>query len=133
MSSRMTPTPVTDSNPTEATHGHLIAATKVSGTAVYDLKDERIGRIEDTMLEKSSGRVAYAVLSFGGFLGVGQKFYPMPWASLRYDTRLDGYIVAMDRNTLESAPSFAAGEAVNWADEGFGRRVADHWKIAPYG
>jgi len=123
--------PVIETNPTDATHGHLIAATKVSGTAVHDLQGERIGRIEDTMIDKSSGRVAYAVLSFGGFLGIGSKFYPLPWAALRYDTGLDGYVVGLDRSALDAAPSFASGEPANWNDDAYGQSVSDYWKLRP--
>ncbi|WP_431283255.1 PRC-barrel domain-containing protein [Humitalea sp. 24SJ18S-53] len=118
-------------NPTTATHGHLIAATKVSGSTVYNLKDEKIGRIEDTMIDKGTGSVAFAVLSFGGFMGLGGKFYPLPWLSLRYNTMLDGYVVAIDKETLVNAPSYDDASAVDWSDEAFGRRVSDHWKAVP--
>lgn len=132
MSNTSIPTATTSIDPTSTTHGHLIAATKVSGTAVYDLHDEKIGRIEDTMIDKASGRVAYAVLSFGGFLGMGGQFFPLPWPSLRYNTTLDGYVVAIDKDALAEAPSYDSGETGNWADEAFGRRVDDHWKVPPY-
>jgi sporulation protein YlmC with PRC-barrel domain len=66
----------------------LIGSDKVEGTAVYDAKGEHIGSIERVMIEKVSGQVAYAVLSFGGFLGIGSDYYPIPWQSLTYDTSL---------------------------------------------
>ena len=68
----------------------LIGSDKVEGTAVYDAKGEHIGSIERVMIEKVSGQVAYAVLSFGGFLGIGSDYYPLPWESLTYDTSLGG-------------------------------------------
>ena len=66
----------------------LIGSDKVEGTYVYDAKGEHIGSIERVMIDKRSGQVAYAVLSFGGFLGIGTDYYPIPWASLSYDTSL---------------------------------------------
>jgi sporulation protein YlmC with PRC-barrel domain len=68
----------------------LIGSDKVEGTAVYDARGEKMGSIERVMIEKRSGQVAYAVLSFGGFLGLGSDYYPIPWASLSYDTTLGG-------------------------------------------
>src|SRR5918996_4804790 len=69
----------------------LIGSDKVEGTAVYDAKGEHIGSIERVMIEKISGQVAYAVLQFGGFLGIGSDYYPLPWDSPKYDTSLGGF------------------------------------------
>jgi len=66
----------------------LIGSDKVEGTYVYDARGEHIGSIERVMIEKVSGQVAYAVLQFGGFLGIGSDYYPIPWESLKYDTSL---------------------------------------------
>ncbi len=65
----------------------LIGSDKVEGTAVYGAKGERIGSVQRVMIDKISGKVAYAVVSFGGFLGIGEDYYPMPWSQLKYDTR----------------------------------------------
>ena len=69
----------------------LIGSDKVEGTTVYDAKGENIGSIERVMIEKRNGQVSYAVLSFGGFLGIGSDYYPIPWDALKYDTSLGGY------------------------------------------
>jgi hypothetical protein len=69
----------------------LIASDKVEGTAVYGTDDKKIGKLERVMIDKISGKVAYAVLSFGGFLGMGEDYYPMPWSTLKYNTSLGGY------------------------------------------
>ena len=69
----------------------LIGSDKVEGTPVYRSNGERVGRIERVMIDKISGRVSYAVLGFGGFLGIGNDHYPLPWQSLKYDTQLGGY------------------------------------------
>ena len=71
--------------------GTLIGSDKVEGTAVYGPDDQKIGSIERVMIEKTSGRVSYAVIGFGGFLGIGNDHYPLPWNSLKYDTTLGGY------------------------------------------
>jgi len=118
-------------DPTD-TGGRLIAASQVNGTAVYNAKGERLGSIDDVMLEKISGRAVYAVLSFGGFLGIGDKHYPLPWSQLRYDVGYGGYIVNLDKATLERAPSYASGERVAWEDPAWGRRVYDYYGTKPY-
>jgi hypothetical protein len=71
--------------------GSLIGSDKVEGTAVYGAGDTKIGSIERVMINKLSGKVAYAVLSFGSFLGIGDDHYPLPWQSLNYGTNLGGY------------------------------------------
>jgi len=109
----------------------LISASKVEGTAVYDKQDERLGTVEDVMLDKRSGRVAFAVMSFGGFLGIGERYHPLPWSTMRYDTRLGGYIVDLTREQLDAAPTYAVGDGVDLNDDAYGRRVYDYYK-APY-
>jgi sporulation protein YlmC with PRC-barrel domain len=93
----------------------LIAASKVNGTSVYDASGESIGSIYDVMLDKRSGRVSYAVLSFGGFLGIGERYHPVPWNALVYSEDLGGYVVNLDRTRLEGAPSYAASETPDWS------------------
>ena len=88
----------------------LISSSKVEGTAVYDRDCSRMGTIHNFMVNKRSGRVDYAVLSFGGFLGMGTRYYPLPWDMLEYDTSQGGYAVDMDEDDLEEAPSFRSGE-----------------------
>ena len=79
----------------------LIGSDKVEGTAVYGPDNEKIGEIERVMIEKTSGRVSYAVLGFGGFLGIGSDHYPLPWNNLKYDTELGGYRVGITLEQLE--------------------------------
>jgi PRC-barrel domain len=69
----------------------LISSDKVDGTAVYGSDEQKIGSIEHLMIDKIRGKVAYAVLTFGGFMGFGEDFYPIPWSTLEYDTNLGGY------------------------------------------
>lgn len=112
--------------------GSLIAGHQVAGTAVYDTAGEKLGAIEDVMIDKKSGRIAYAILSFGGFLGIGGKHHPLPWTNLRYDTTLGGYVVNLDRSALEGAPAYADDEPAAWEDPAWGQRVHDYYKAEPY-
>ena len=84
----------------------LIGSDKVDGTAVYGADERKIGNVQRVMIDKISGKVAYAVISFGGFLGMGEDYYPMPWPNLKYDARLGGYRVGVTEDQLKGAPSF---------------------------
>ncbi len=112
--------------------GRLIGADQVQGTAIYNPNGDNLGSVEDVMLDKVSGRIAYAVVGFGGFLGIGNRHYPLPWEKLNYDPRMGGYVVDLDRNTLEGAPSYADNEAVNWEDRAWDARVYDYYGARPY-
>ena len=106
----------------------LIASDKVEGTAVYGMDGDKIGRIENVMIDKISGQVAYAVLSFGGFLGMGDDHYPLPWSMLKYDTKLGGYKVNITRDQLEKAPKFR-GDDNNWDwSEQYTEEVDTHYR-----
>ena len=105
----------------------LISSNKVEGTAVFNRQGERLGAIYNFMVDKRSGQVEYAVLSFGGFLGIGENYYPLPWKKLTYDTSLGGYVVDLDKNRLQNAPSFAANDNPNWRDPDYGRRIDDFY------
>jgi len=104
----------------------LIAADKIEGTSVYDVNGEKMGSIHRIMIDKVSGQVSYAVMSFGGFLGIGDKYHPLPWNMLTYDEALGGYVVNLDRTRLENAPVYAEGE-MSWDDPQFGTKVTDYY------
>jgi hypothetical protein len=93
----------------------LIAASKVNGTNVYNPEGESVGSIYDVMIDKRSGKVSYAVLSFGGFLGLGENYHPLPWEVLHYDEGLGGYVVNVAKDRLQSGPTFAPSETPNWS------------------
>jgi hypothetical protein len=109
----------------------LIASDKVEGTKVYDPMGEHIGSIERILVEKRSGQVSYAVLSFGGFLGMGHEHYPLPWSKLNYDENLGGYRVDVTKDQLEGAPRYEREEDEYWTEEN-GRRVYDYYGVTPY-
>jgi hypothetical protein len=85
----------------------LISAGKVQGTNVYNTGGDSLGEVYDVMIDKRSGKVAYAIMSFGGLLGVGERYHPLPWNTLKYDTRQGGYVVGLTREQLEGAPTYA--------------------------
>src|SRR5947207_11801638 len=96
--------------------GNLIGSDKVEGTAVYGADNQRIGSIERVMIDKISGKIAYAVLGFGGFLGVGDGHYPLPWQSFKYDTNLGGYVTGATDNQPTGAPKYSNEISWNWSD-----------------
>jgi PRC-barrel domain len=108
----------------------LIGSDKVEGTPVYDAKGEKIGSIERVMINKRSGQVAYAVLRFGGILGLGADYYPIPWSPLRYDTSLGGYRLDITEGQLKGAPKYA-GDNWDWEDRERGRKVDEYYGM-PY-
>ena len=105
----------------------LIASNKVEGTEVYNRQGEHLGEVYNFMVNKRSGQVAYAVMSFGGLLGVGESYHPLPWNALTYDTNQGGYVVDLDKNRLSDAPSYRSGEDPFSSDPTYGRRVRDYW------
>src|SRR6185436_2737416 len=95
----------------EETSPHpLITASRVKDAPVYNKAGDRIGHIEDLSIDKLSGQVVYALMSFGGFLGIGEKFHPLPWNVLDYEKEQDGYVVPLTKAELEGAPSYTADE-----------------------
>ena len=107
----------------------LITSDKVEGTAVYGADSEKIGSIERVMIDKPSGKVSYAVLAFGGFLGVGHDHYPLPWQSLKYNTQLGGYQTMVTEDQIKGAPKYARDDEWNWADTGRTRAVNDYYGV----
>jgi len=107
----------------------VISSKKVEGTAVYNSDREKLGSIDDVVIDKRSGMVRYAVLEFGGFLGIGTDRYPLPWSRLTYDTDLDGYVVPIRKDELEGAPRYAQ-TAVPEHSDAYGRKVYDYYGVA---
>jgi hypothetical protein len=109
----------------------LIGSDKVEGTAVYGSDGEKIGSVERIMIDKISGKVAYAVMTFGGVLGLGADYYPVPWSELTYDTNLGGYRVSFTNDRFKSAPKYSTSTDWNWSREN-DRRVYDYYGTDPY-
>jgi len=108
----------------------LIASDKVEGTKVYGADGKRIGSVQRLLLEKQGGRVAYAVLSFGGFLGIGDDYYPLPWEKLTYDEGLDGYRIDLTKDQITGAPRYTDLDDDSWyrAND---RRIDDYYGLPP--
>lgn len=107
----------------------LIGSDKVEGTAVYGSTGQKMGSIERVMLGKRNGKVSYAVLSFGGFLGIGDDHYPLPWEALTYNTDLGGYQVAVTEDQLKGAPRYGADNEWDWGDSVRARKVNDYYGV----
>ena len=116
---------------TKITSASLIAASSVEGTDVYNSGGDKLGTIDDIMIDKMSGKAIYAIMSFGGFLGIGEKYHPLPWSALSYDQDKPGYVVDVDRKTLENAPSYDMDEDFLWTPE-YGRRVDKYYNAPTY-
>lgn len=104
-----------------------ISVSVVQGTAVKNPDGEHLGKIEDLVVDKHEGVIAYAVLSFGGMLGIGAKLFAVPWSALRYSTEDDSYLLDVDRDRLEAAPGFSMDDWPDMTDESWGAEVSDFY------
>lgn len=117
---------------TASGHTTAIRASRVIGTGVKDASGETIGKIEDVVLDKTDNSIMFAVVGFGGVLGIGEKFHPLPWAVLDYDPEEEAYAVPYTRDQLKAAPSDSIGELTK-EDGHFHRdRAYDYYKVQPY-
>jgi PRC-barrel domain len=110
----------------------LIGSDKVEGTAVYRSNGDRVGQIERIMIDKLSGKVAYAVMSFGGFMGIGEDYYPLPWSLLTYNPNLEGYEVNVGEEQLKGAPKYSKFDSWDWSDRARNEKVYDYYGVAPF-
>lgn len=100
----------------------LISSQRVRGTDVYGPDDTKVGQIEALMIDKLSGRVRFAVMSFGGFLGIGHDHHPIPWSALKYDPAVGGYRTGITADQLKTAPQHRS-----WGDQDWDARVHGHY------
>ena len=117
---------------TPSGHTNAIRAERVIGTEVKDTSGNSIGKIEDIILEKMDNKIMFAVIGFGGFLGVGEKFHPVPWSVLDYDPGQNAFIVPFTKEQLEQAPADTISELTK--DDGqWARNTAyDYYRVQPY-
>ncbi|WP_283808575.1 PRC-barrel domain-containing protein [Bradyrhizobium japonicum] len=110
----------------------MISSDRVEGLPVFDLHGKRIGKVERLMIDKLTGQIAYAILSFGGFLGIGEDQYPIPWSMLTYNEKPDGFQVDITEEELKNAPKIEPGE--NWEQTTRTRNqdVYDFWEVRYY-
>jgi sporulation protein YlmC with PRC-barrel domain len=108
-----------------------IASDKVEGTKVYNRQGEKLGSVMNFMVDKRSGQVQYAVMEFGGLLGIGSEYYPLPWDALDYDEKMGGYVVDLDKDKLEGAPRYSDNRPA-WNDA-YGREIHAYYGLTyPY-
>lgn len=96
--------------PTQTGHTTAIRASRVIGTSVFNMDGDKIGSVEDVMLDKTSNNVMFAVVGFGGFLGMGEKYHPLPWSTLDYNKDHDGYVVPYSKDQLKNGPADSISE-----------------------
>ena len=118
--------------PTVSGHTSAIRAKKVIGTSVKDATGATIGRVEDIVLDKLSNNIMFAIVGFGGFLGMGEKFHPLPWSTLDYDETEGGYLVNLTKQQLEAAPAYTMDELTHGDGTQFRERVYDYYKATRY-
>lgn len=116
--------------PASETTDNVISSARVEGTNVYATSGDKLGTIDDLMIDKLSGQVCYAVLEFGGILGIGTDRYPVPWRMLDYDTRLQGYVVPLDKDAIRQAPRYAKDEPRDYDPE-YSRSINSYYGVGP--
>jgi sporulation protein YlmC with PRC-barrel domain len=110
----------------------VLSCSTISSDRVKNAAGEDLGKIEDLMVDVNSGRIAYAVLSFGGFLKVGNKLFAIPWQALRLDTVNKQFVLGVDKSVLERAPGFDKDNWPDMADPTFGNSIYSHYGYKPY-
>ena len=110
----------------------LMGADTLIGDLVFNHKDEELGEIKEIMLDMRNGKVGYAVMSFGGFLGMGEKYHPLPWSLLKYSTDKSGYVVNLSKDQLANAPNYDEAGEPDWSDRAYDKRVSDYYGAPPF-
>jgi sporulation protein YlmC with PRC-barrel domain len=122
---------ITKTDPDKKFRSVLSAAT-LTGDSVRNAAGEDLGKIDDIMIDITSGKVAYAVLSFGGFLGMGNKLFAVPWNALKVDEDEKCFILNADKRTLESAPGFDKDNWPDMSDTTWGNEISNYYQVRPY-
>ncbi|MCY2958957.1 MAG: PRC-barrel domain-containing protein [Planctomycetota bacterium] len=124
---------MTDTTSMTAEKYGVVSASKIIGEAVINRQNESLGKINEIVFDAKSGRVAYAVLSFGGFLGMGSKLFAMPWGAFDFSVTENKLILNVDKEKLKSAPGFdPAGKWPDFADRTWGSSIHTYYGYAPY-
>lgn len=121
-----------DDNAAEGPGPEIMAAATLTGETVNSTNGEALGKIEAIMLDVRSGRIAYAVLSFGGFLGVGEKLFAIPWSALVLDTHARCFILDVSKEKLERAPGFDKDHWPSMADARWATELHGYYDVVPY-
>ena len=113
-------------------HTSAIRAKKVIGSEVKDTSGATIGKVEDIMLDKQSSNIMYAVVGFGGFLGMGEKYHPVPWSQLDYRKSEGAYVVPYTKEQLKAAPADSLDELTRDDGMAYRDRAYEYYKVKPY-
>jgi sporulation protein YlmC with PRC-barrel domain len=113
-------------------HTECIRASRVMGSSVYNRAGDRIGTIEDVVLDKTSNGIMFAVIGFGGFLGIGEKYHAIPWSLLNYDQKRRGYVAPFTREQLMAAPTNSIDELTRADGEAARDASFRFWHVDPY-
>ena len=118
--------------PTQSGHTTAIRARKVIGTNVKDGAGQKVGEVEDIVLDKQSNQIMFAIVGFGGVLGIGEKFHPVPWSTLNYDKSEDSYVVNLTKEQLQAAPAYTMQELTTGDGSQFRTQVYDYYNAPKY-
>ena len=110
----------------------VLSASTLKGNSVVNAKDEKLGTIEELMIDLNKGRIAYAVLSFGGFMGMGDKLFAIPWSALTLDTVEKRFVLEVKKELLEKAPGFDKDSWPNMADQTWGAKIYSYYGSKPF-
>ena len=110
----------------------VLGASTLAGDSVRNVAGEDLGSIKEIMIDIPSGRVAYAVLSYGGFLGMGDKLFAVPWNALKVDEDEKAFILNVDKQTIEHAPGFDKDNWPDMSDVNWGEQVSTYYRVRPY-
>lgn len=118
--------------PTQSGHTTAIRARKVIGTNVKDGAGEKLGEVEDIVLDKQSNQIMFAIIGFGGVLGIGEKYHPVPWSTLDYDKDEGSYVINLSKDQLKAAPADSMEELTKNDGLGYRDRAYAYYKAKPY-
>ncbi len=124
---KMDPNRTAESGKPKGPGPELMGADTLLGNDVYNQKNENLGDIKEIMLDMRSGKVSYAVLSYGGFLGLGEKLFAVPWSALKLDTQHKRFVLNMEKNSLKDAPGFDKDSWPDMADMAWAKRIHDYY------
>jgi sporulation protein YlmC with PRC-barrel domain len=110
----------------------VIAASALEGERVVNHLGDTIGEIEEIMLDVATGHIAYAVLAAGGFLGMGEKYFAVPWRALSLDTGRQCFVLGIDRDTLADAPAFDRDHWPSMTDDAWAAALHAFYRVEPY-
>lgn len=136
MDDRRTQTQTRDSNSAMAYHaafsGYAVKSATIIGAKVFNRQSEHVGKVEEVVVNVLDGNIAYLVITFGGFLGMGEKLYAVPWKALYYDHALEAYLLNVSKEQIERAPAFEKEAWSHFGDESWNRGIHDYYEVPPF-